>query len=53
MFKDDRSYYQHRAEVEIRQAQSAIAPSVIRAHQQLAQAYRGKLTEMPDKVEAS
>jgi hypothetical protein len=54
VFKDDRSYYQHRAEVEIERAQSATEPSVVHAHYQLAEAYLDKLaSEKPVKVEAS
>jgi hypothetical protein len=52
--EDDRSYFQHRAEVEVERAQAAILPSVVRAHYQLAEAYLGKLgTDKPVKVEAS
>ena len=43
MFEDDRSYYQHRAEVETALAQQATLPSVVRAHYQLAEAYFDKL----------
>ena len=43
MFKDDRSYYQHRAEVELAIAQKATAPEVVRAHHLLAEAYLEKL----------
>jgi hypothetical protein len=54
MFEDDRSYYQHRAEVEIERAQLATVPSVVQAHYQLAEAYFGKLaSDEPVKVEAS
>jgi hypothetical protein len=54
MFEDDRSYYQHRAEVEIERAQLATVPSVVQAHYQLAEAYLGKLaSDEFVKVEAS
>ena len=43
MFQDDRSYYQHRAEVEVERAQAATAPGAVRAHYQLAEAYLDKL----------
>jgi hypothetical protein len=43
MFDDDRSYYQHRAEVEVERAQLATVPSVVRAHYLLAEAYLGKI----------
>ncbi len=53
MFDDDRSYYQHRAEVETERAQLATRPSVIQVHQQLADAYRAKIaSDEPIKVEA-
>jgi hypothetical protein len=53
MFKDDRSYYQHRAEVEAKRAQRAKLPSVVQAHRQLAEAYREKLSSAESiKVEA-
>jgi hypothetical protein len=52
MFEDDRSYYQHRAEVEIERAQQATQPCAVKAHYQLAEAYLDKLAsiEVP-KVE--
>ncbi|WP_425228870.1 hypothetical protein [Sphingomonas sp.] len=54
MFEDDRSYYQHRAEVEIERAQSATVPSVVQAHYQLAEAYLGKIAaNEPVKVKSS
>ena len=43
MFEDDKSYYQHRAEVEIERAQQATLPQAVRAHYQLAEAYFSKL----------
>ncbi len=43
MFRDDRSYYQHRAEVELESARKATVPEVVRAHHQLAEAYLAKL----------
>jgi hypothetical protein len=52
--EDDRSYFQHRAEVEVERAQAAILPSVVQAHYQLAEAYLGKLAaDKPGKAEAS
>ena len=54
MFENDRSYYQHRADIEIERAQSATVPSVVQAHYQLAEAYLGKLaSDQPVRVEAS
>jgi hypothetical protein len=54
MFEDDRSYYQHRAEVEIERAQLATVPNVVQAHYQLAEAYFSKLApNEPVEVEAS
>jgi hypothetical protein len=53
MFKDDRSYYRHRAEVEAKRAQRATLPSVVQAHHRLAEAYREKLSSDEfNKVEA-
>lgn len=43
MFEDDKSYYQHRAEVELEIAQKAAAPEVVRAHHLLAKAYLDKV----------
>ena len=54
MSKDDRFYYQRRAEVELERAQSATLPSVVRAHYQLAEAYLGKVgSDEPGKVETT
>jgi hypothetical protein len=54
MFEDDRSYYQHRAEIEVERAQTATLPSVVQVHYQLAEAYLGKLaTNEPVKADAS
>jgi hypothetical protein len=54
VFEDDRSYYRHRAELETERARSATVPTVRRVHQQLAEAYLGKLAcGMPVKVGAS
>ena len=54
MSKDDRFYYQRRAEVELERAQSATLPSVVRAHYQLAEAYLGKVgSDEPAKVETT
>lgn len=53
MFDDDRSYYQHRAEVEIERAQGATRPEVVRVHYQLAEAYLDRLASVePVKVPA-
>jgi hypothetical protein len=46
MFEDDRSYYQHRAEVELECAQKATVPEVARAHHQLAEAYLERLASV-------
>ena len=43
MFEDDRTYYRHRAEVEIAQAQRAAMPRAAKSHYQLAEAYLDKL----------
>lgn len=43
MFEDDRSYFQHRAEVEIERAQQAELPRAVAVHYQLAEAYLAKL----------
>jgi hypothetical protein len=43
MFEADRSYYQHRAEVELERAQQATLPEVVHAHYRLAEAYLEKL----------
>ncbi len=54
MFEDDRSYYQHRAEVELESAQKATVPEVVRAHHLLAEAYLGKLASAaPTQADAS
>lgn len=54
MFEDDRSYYQHRAEVELEIAQKATAPEVVRAHHLLAEAYLEKLNSaVPARAKAS
>lgn len=54
MFEDDRSYYQHRAEVEFERAQTATMPCVVQVHYRLAQAYLGKLaSDKLFEVEAS
>jgi hypothetical protein len=43
MFEDDRSYYQHRAEVEVERAQAATLPAVVQVHYHLSEAYLAKL----------
>jgi hypothetical protein len=43
MFEDDRSYYEHRAEVELARAQESTLHSVVRIHYQLAEAYLDKI----------
>ena len=43
MRDDDRSYFQHRAEVEIERARTAKEPAAAAAHHQLAQAYLSKI----------
>jgi len=54
MLKDDRSYYQHRAEVELECAQKATTPEVVRAHHQLAEAYLERLaSSAPSHAKAS
>jgi len=40
---EDRSYYQHRAEVEIGHAQRATDPRVVQAYYRLAEAYLERL----------
>ena len=54
MFEDERSYYQHRAEVELEHAQMATAPEVVRVHYLLAEAYLEKLApSAPTQAKAS
>jgi len=54
MLKDDRSYYQRRAEVEVERARLATVPHVQQAHHTLAEAYRSKLaSEDLGKAEVS
>ena len=43
MLKDDRSYYQRRAEVEVERARMATVAQAQRAHSTLAEAYRNRL----------
>jgi hypothetical protein len=43
MSKDDRSYYQHRAAVEVERARMATVPHVQQVHSRLAAAYRSRL----------
>jgi hypothetical protein len=43
MLEDDRSYYQHRAEVETERAEQASLPCAVEAHYKLAEAYLDKL----------
>ena len=54
MFEDDRSYYQHRAEVEIECAQRATVPEAVRVHYLLAEAYLDKVASgEPVRAESS
>ena len=54
MFEDDKSYYQHRAEVELEIAQKATAPEAVKAHHLLAEAYLEKLASAaPTQADAS
>ena len=54
MIEDDRTYFQHRAEVETERAEEATVPEVDRAHFQLAEAYLGKLAvSEPPSAETS
>jgi hypothetical protein len=54
MFEDDRSYYQHRAAVEVERARMATIPHVQQAHYKLAAAYRSRLaSDELGKVEPS
>ncbi|WP_419826314.1 hypothetical protein [Sphingomonas sp.] len=46
MFKDDRSYLQHRAEMEIVRAQQATQPCAATAHRELAKAYLDRLASL-------
>jgi len=43
MFEDDRSYYQRRAEIELKRARESTVHNVVQAHHQLAQAYLEKM----------
>lgn len=43
MFADDRSYYEHRVQVEIQRAEEAATREAMSVHYQLAEAYRSKL----------
>ncbi|UUL82511.1 hypothetical protein [Sphingomonas qomolangmaensis] len=43
MDPDDRTYFQHRAEVETKMAERATDPSAVQAHYRLAEAYLDKL----------
>jgi len=52
MFEDDRSYYQHRAEVEIELAQQARVPEVVRVHHEMAEAYLGRLASVEPALSA-
>ncbi|MDQ0840020.1 hypothetical protein [Sphingomonas faeni] len=54
MLESDRSYYQHRAEVEVERAQTAMLPNVVQVHYQLAEAYLGKIaSDVTVKVKAA
>jgi hypothetical protein len=54
MFEDDRSYYQHRAEVEVERAQAATLPAVVQVHYRLSEAYLAKLaSDEPIQAEVS
>lgn len=50
MFKEDRFYYQHRAEVVTERAQKATVPKVVQAHYQLAEAYFDKIDAIKPAV---
>lgn len=43
MIEDDLSYFRRRVDTELRQAERAITPAVVRAHVQLATAYRERI----------
>ena len=47
MFEDDKSYYQHRAEIEVERAQRAVVPEVVRVHYEMAEAYLNKVASTP------
>ncbi|WP_375427947.1 hypothetical protein [uncultured Sphingomonas sp.] len=44
---NDRTYFEHRAEIEAQRAREATEARVARVHDQLAQAYLGKLAVVP------
>ena len=50
MFEDDRSYYQHRAEVEIERAKQAVEPCAAKAYYELAEACLDKLSSIETAV---
>lgn len=49
MFEDDRTYFQHRAESELKRAKKATDPVVVKVHHLLAEAYKGKLASLNAK----
>ena len=53
MSQDDRSYFQHRAQIEIERAETATTPRVAHVHHQLAEAYRDRLTGDDDTETAA
>jgi hypothetical protein len=46
MFRDDRAYFQYRAEVEVERAQEAVLPTVVQAHYKFAEAYFDKIAHL-------
>lgn len=49
---DDLTYYRHRAEVELEQAQQAKRPEVVLAHYHLAEAYLERIAAAEPAVQA-
>ena len=44
MFKDDASYFEYRAEVELERAQESTVPAAVAIHYRLAEAYLDKIS---------
>ncbi|WP_375403180.1 hypothetical protein [uncultured Sphingomonas sp.] len=52
MFRNDRDYFQYRAEIEVQRAQEATVSRVAQVHHQFAEAYLGKLaSSAPTRTE--
>ncbi|MDB5713589.1 MAG: hypothetical protein JWO15_986 [Sphingomonadales bacterium] len=54
MFQDDRSHYQHRAEIEVARAQKATISAVVQAHYKLVRMHFKKVAvRKPDVAQAA